>query len=322
MPLFTGSSKFILGGVEETNKKETVFYGLVQKNVLITGSNGQLGNELRERKSHKHDSLNFIYTDYDVLDITNLQQVEDFVKDNQIQYIINCAAYTAVDKAESDKEKAVLVNVNGPENLAIAAKKYNAKLVHISTDYVFDGNGTRPYTEDLPKNPQSVYGITKADAEDAILKQLPDAIIIRTSWLYSEFGNNFVKTMLRLMNERTDLNIVADQLGSPTYAADLAEMIVHILNQYETDGVWKGGIYHFSNSGETTWYDFTAKIKELSENSTCALHPITTDQYPTAASRPKYSVMDTSKIQRTFNVHIPGWEESLLRMLGKLITKN
>ncbi len=318
MALFTGSSKHILGGVESNQKKETIYYGLVQKNVLITGSNGQLGNELREIKTHSHDSLNFIYADYDVLDITNLQQVEGFVRDNQIQYIINCAAYTAVDKAETDKDKAELVNVGGPRNLAIVASKYNAKLIHISTDYVFDGNGTKPYTEDLPKKPQSVYGVTKSEGEDAILKQLSDAIIIRTSWLYSEFGNNFVKTMLRLMNDRTDLNIVVDQIGSPTYAADLAEMIVHILNQYETDGIWKGGIYHFSNLGETTWYDFTAKIKGLSGNTSCTLHPITTDQYPTAASRPKYSVMDTSKIQRTFNVQIPRWEESLQRMLRRI----
>lgn len=321
MAVFTGNTK-LLGGQENTQKRETAFYGLVQKNVLITGSNGQLGNELRERKLHTNDSLHFVYTDYDVLDITDYVQVENFVRDNHIQYIINCAAYTAVDKAEADKEKAALVNVKGPENLAAAANKMGAKLIHISTDYVFDGNGTKPYTEDFPKNPQSVYGVTKSDGEEAILKKMPDAIIIRTSWLYSEFGNNFVKTMLRLMNERTDLNIVADQHGSPTYAADLAEMIVHILNQYEENGVWKGGIYHFSNAGATTWYDFTAKIKELSGNTSCTLHPITTEEYPTAAARPKYSVMDTSKIQRTFGVQIPRWEEALQRCIGKLPITN
>ena len=306
MPLFTGSSKFILGGVEETNKKETVFYGLVQKNVLITGSNGQLGNELRERKSHKHDSLNFIYTDYDVLDITNLQQVEDFVKDNQIQYIINCAAYTAVDKAESDKEKAVLVNVNGPENLAIAAKKYNAKLVHISTDYVFDGESNISYSEDNFTNPQGVYGASKLKGEELALENNPRTIILRTSWLYSEFNKNFVKTMLQLFAVKDELGIVADQFGQPTNANDLAKAVLKII---ESDPK-VFGIFHFSNYSETTWYDFASKIADFS-GSKIKLNPITTAEFPTPAKRPKRSTMALDKIEEVYRIEPIHWEISL-----------
>lgn len=320
MAIFTGSSK-LLGGTESTQKKETVFYGLVEKNVLITGANGQLGNELRRRQELSNNTLHFIYTDSDILDITNEEQVDDFVRENRIQYIINCAAYTAVDKAESDVEKAYLINSTGAENLAKAARNHGAKLIHISTDYVFDGKSQVPYSESMPTHPQSVYGASKVKGEEAIRQILSDAVIIRTSWLYSEFGNNFVKTMLRLMQERETLNIVSDQTGSPTYAADLAEMIIHIIEHSEAKE-WKEGTYHFCNSGTTTWFGFAEKIKELAGITTCEMHPIRTDEYPTAAQRPAYSVMDTSKISSAFHVEIPSWENALQRCMGRLKMKS
>ena len=246
MPIYTGSSKH-LGGTETVTRRQENYYGLVQKNVLITGANGQLGNELRKRQEMSNNSFYFIFTDMGELDITDARQVDDFVREHSIRYIVNCAAYTAVDKAEEDVETAYRVNYNGPENLAVAANKHDAKMIHISTDYVFDGKSVIPYLENVRPNPQSVYGKSKLKGEEAILEALHDAIIIRTSWLYSEFGNNFVKTMIRLMNERDELNIVADQKGSPTYAADLAEMILVIMGDAEkTEG--NPGIYHFSNA--------------------------------------------------------------------------
>lgn len=313
MAIYTGSSKH-LGGTETVTQKQTVFYGLVQKNVLVTGANGQLGQELQQMAKKMNTPFRFIYTDTDALDITDLAQVQHFVEENSIEYIINCAAYTAVDNAESDEETAYKVNALGAENLA----KSGAKIIHISTDYVFDGTANTPYKEDAPVNPLSVYGKSKLKGEQVIREFANDWIIIRTAWLYSEFGNNFVKTMLRLMNEREELNVVADQHGTPTYATDLAEMILVILESDE----WKTGIYHFSNLGETTWFGFTEKIKELSGNKTCALRPITTDEYETAAVRPMYSVLDKSKIQSAFNVVIAQWENGLERCIGKLLISN
>lgn len=320
MPIYTGSSKH-LGGTETVTRRQENYYGLVQKNVLITGANGQLGNELRKRQEMSNNSFYFIFTDMGELDITDARQVDDFVREHSIRYIVNCAAYTAVDKAEEDVETAYRVNYNGPENLAVAANKHDAKMIHISTDYVFDGKSVIPYLENVRSNPQSVYGKSKLKGEEAILEALHDAIIIRTSWLYSEFGNNFVKTMIRLMNESDELNIVADQKGSPTYAADLAEMILVIMEDAEQTE-WKPGIYHFSNAGETTWFHFAAKIKELAGIERCTLNPIKTEEYKTVAERPAYSVMDIFKIKNTFHVEVPKWDEALERCIGKLKINN
>ena len=316
MAIYTGSNKH-LGGTETVTKRQDFFYGLVQKNVLITGANGQLGNELRERKMISNNPFHFIYTDADTLDITDGEQVRRFVDDHNIAYMVNCAAYTNVEKAESDQETALRINALGPENLARVAHEFDIRLIHISTDYVFDGTSDTPYTEKDATNPQSVYGKTKLKGEEAVLKADPSAVIIRTSWLYSEFGNNFVKTMLRLLSERDRITVVSDQHGSPTYAADLAEMIMVILEADEKDD-WKPGIYHFSNAGATTWYDFAQKIKELSGNTSCVVEPVTTAEYPTVAPRPAYSVMDISKIQNAFHVEIPRWENALQRCLNKL----
>lgn len=309
MAIYTGSNKH-LGGTETVTKKGTIFYGLVQKNVLVTGANGQLGQELQQMAKKTDTPFRFIYTDADVLDITDAAQVEHFISENSIEYIINCAAYTAVDKAETDEELAYKINYTGAENLA----KSGVRIIHISTDYVFDGTANVPYKEDAPTNPLSVYGKSKLRGEEAVREFADEWIIIRTSWLYSEFGNNFVKTMLRLMNERDELNIVADQRGTPTYAADLAEMILVILECDE----WKSGIYHFSNLGEATWFGFTEKIKELAVVNDCRLIPVSTDEYKTAAVRPMYSVLDKSKIQSAFRVVIPQWEDGLKRCLKKL----
>ncbi len=320
MAIYTGSNKH-LGGTEAITQKQETFYGLVQKNVLITGSNGQLGNELRKRQEISNNVFYYIYTDAGDLDITDLQQVTDFVKHHSIQYIINCAAYTNVEKAETDVEAAYLVNYTGAENLAKAAAENNCRLIHISTDFVFDGKSIIPYTENVAANPLSVYGKSKLKGEEAIREFCPDAVIIRTSWLYSEFGNNFVKTMIRLMNEREELNIVSDQRGTPTYAADLAEMILHIMEFAETEE-WKPGMYHFSNMGETSWFEFAEKIKELGNIQNCQLNPIKTDEYPTAAERPPYSVMNLSKIQSAFHVEIPKWENGLERCIKQLAINN
>ena len=291
-------------------RRETVFYGLVQRNVLITGANGQLGSELRKLSETTDTAFRFLFTDADTLDITDARHVKNFVKDHSVEYIVNCAAYTAVDKAETDVDTAFGINHVGARNLA----ESGAKIIHISTDYVFDGNADMPYKEDVPANPQSVYGKSKLQGEEAIRSLAQDWVIIRTAWLYSEFGNNFVKTMIRLMNERDEISVVADQRGTPTYAADLAEMILVIL---ETDE-WKTGVYHFSNLGETTWYDFAKKIKTLSGNTRTRITPISTGQYKTAATRPAYSVLDKSKIQSAFRVLIPDWENGLERCIRKL----
>ena len=316
MPIYTGTTKQ-LGGTENITRKQEFYYGLIQKNVLVTGANGQLGNELRELKKRTNNAFHFIYTDVDELDITSLPQVSDFIEHHSIKYIINCAAYTAVDKAETEPEKAFLFFLSGVENLATTAKESGCRLIHISTDYVFDGKATTPYTEETKPNPLSVYGKSKLKGEEAILKIQPDFVIIRTSWLYSEYGTNFVKTMLKLMNEKEEINVVSNQQGSPTYAADLAEMIMVILENSE-ENEWKNGIYHFSNQGETTWYGFAEKIKELAHIDTCKLRPIKTEEYKVAAERPRYSVLDKSKIESTFHVAIPHWEDALKRCIKKL----
>lgn len=275
------------------------------QNILVTGSNGQLGNELKKR-STKLINATFFFTDVQELDITSNEKLGEFIKKNKIDIIINCAAYTAVDQAETDREKAYLINVKAVEYLSRQAKANNATLIHISTDYIFDGTSKIPYKEtDIP-NPKSYYGLTKYEAEQKIVQFSENAVIIRTSWLYSEYGNNFVKTMIRLGNERESLNVINDQFGSPTYAADLADIIIK-LAQKRINGIV---FYNYSNEGSCTWYEFAKTIMEI-KGINCIINPISTEEYPTAAQRPKYSLLDKRKIKKDLNIEIPSWKKSL-----------
>ena len=283
------------------------------KKILITGANGQLGNEMRVL-FESCLSFKFFPTDVAELDLCDKQAIDDFVTANKIDYIVNCAAYTAVDKAEDEIDLCCKINRDAVENLAKAASG-KAKIIHVSTDYVFDGRGEKPYKETDLVNPQSVYGKSKREGEEVLLKNCKESIIIRTAWLYSSFGNNFVKTMIRLGKERDSLNVVADQTGTPTYAADLAKAIMNIIIFCEENQSFPAGIYHYSNEGICSWYDFTLKIHELAEITTCQVNPITTEQYPTRAKRPMYSVLDKTKIQKTFDLEIPEWEESLKKCI-------
>lgn len=315
MAIYTGSNKH-LGGTKKTTTKKKFYYGWVQKKVLVTGGTGQLGSELKEWTRRHESKFQYFYTGSADLDITQLDAVRSFIERYSIEYIINCAAYTMVDRCETDMEKCYAVNHLGAENLAKVAAEFNCKLIHISTDYVFDGKADKPYLEDSSVNPLSVYGKSKLKAEEAVMTFAPNAIIIRTAWLYSSLKNNFVNTMLRLMNEREELTVVADQHGTPTYARDLAEAIAIILDNAE-GGEWKEGIYHFSNLGETTWFGFAEKIKQLAKIENCQLKPIESKNYPTPAVRPPYTVLDKTKMQDTFHFTIPHWEESLERFLRK-----
>lgn len=281
-------------------------------NILVTGANGQLGSELRTLAASQSQHQ-FLFTDRDEVDITDAQQVAKCFAEFKPHFCINCAAYTAVDKAETDQEVAYKINALAVKNLAEACTATGARFLHVSTDYVFDGQGTAPYKEDHPTNPVSVYGKTKLQGEQDALAANKDVIIIRTSWVYSEHGHNFVKTMLRLMQSRPELGVVADQWGSPTYAADLAEAILYIVNS----GTWKPGIYHYSNAGAITWHDFAQAIQEGS-GFDCKVNAITTADYPTPASRPAYSVMDTQKIQEVYGIRLKDWKESLQVCLQKL----
>ena len=271
---------------------------------LITGCKGQLGTELSKLLPDA------ICADIDVLDITDESAVQKFVHDNNIDIIINCAAYTAVDRAESDIELATKINVDGPRNLA----KTGVKVIHISTDYVFDGTGHTPYSPDEKTNPVSVYGKTKRAGEIAVLENTSVAVVIRTAWLYSPYGNNFVKTMRRLGGEKSEINVVADQIGTPTYAADLADAIVKIIPQMTAEN---SGIYHFTNEGVCSWYDFANEIIELS-NLKCIVNPIKSSQYPTPAARPFYSVLDKNKIKSVFGINIKHWKDGLKRCIYEL----
>lgn len=281
-------------------------------NILVTGANGQLGSELRAL-SASNPQHRFLFNDRDEVDITDARQVEQCFAEFKPDYCINCAAYTAVDKAETDQDVAYKINALAVKNLAEACTAAGTKFIHVSTDYVFDGKGTAPYKEDNPTNPVSVYGKTKLQGEQEALAAAPDAIIIRTSWVYSEHGHNFVKTMLRLMQSKPELGVVADQWGSPTYAADLAEAILHIVNS----GTWQPGIYHFSNAGAITWHHFAQAIQEAS-GFDCKVNAITTADYPTPAVRPGYSVMDTSKIEQVYGVQLKDWKESLHTCLFRI----
>jgi dTDP-4-dehydrorhamnose reductase len=285
----------------------------------VTGANGQLGKELKELCS-VNPLLEFIFLSREDLPIQHFELIRNSFEAYHPQYCINCAAYTNVDKAESEKEFAFLVNGEAVGALATVCKDYNTKLIHVSTDYVFDGTAGVPYKESSPTNPINMYGESKLAGEVAALGANADSIIIRTSWVYSEFGKNFVKTMMKLMNERSEINVVEDQIGSPTYAADLAECIVQIIKNslsHDSGLTSHENIFHFSNEGVISWYDFAIAIKELSGFS-CKINPITTDQYPTPAKRPHYSVLDTTRIQETFGVQLKNWKESLFTCLKKI----
>jgi len=284
-------------------------------NILVTGSSGQLGSEIKELS--KDYSYNLFFTTRSELDIINKEDIKNFVNDNNINTIINCAAYTAVDKAEEDKVNADLVNRKAVEKLAQIAKENNIKLIHISTDYVFDGKSFKPYTEDDMTNPNSVYGQTKLDGELEMIKINPsNSIIIRTSWVYSSFGNNFVKTMIRLGKEKDSLGVIFDQVGTPTYAKDLAKIILDIIPNIENKKI---EVYNYSNEGVLSWYDFAKEIMKMGKID-CIINPIETFQYPTPAKRPHYSLLNKSKIKDTFNITIPYWKDSLdkcLKVMGE-----
>ena len=286
--------------------------------ILVTGSNGQLGSEL-QGLSATYPAYNFLFVSKDDLAIDDVDAVKKYFDVHKIQYCVNCAAYTAVDKAETEKDKAFLINADAVGNLAKFCKLHNAAFIHVSTDYVFDGTATEPIKETQPVNPIGVYGASKLKGEELAFVNNPDTIIIRTSWVYSSFGNNFVKTMLRLMKVKESINVVSDQRGCPTYAADLASAIMKIIDERSMFNI-QHSIFNYSNSGNITWYDFAMAIKELT-GSKCIVNPIVTSQYPTPAKRPQYSVLDTSKIQQTFGINIPEWKNSLEKCLSILTSK-
>lgn len=278
--------------------------------VLVTGASGQLGQAI-QFIAKNHSEINFVFCSSSELDISNKENCQTVFQNTKPDFCINAAAYTAVDKAESERNKAELINVSGSKNIAEACNHFDVKLIHISTDFVFDGSNNKPYTETQITNPKGVYGQTKLDGEKAIQQVFSKYYIIRTSWVYSQFGNNFMKTMLRLASERTALSVVNDQIGTPTNAVDLAEALVQIIlsaNQQPTTDNY--GIYNFSNEGECSWYDFAKKIFEIN-NVSIDLSAIPTEKFPTPAQRPKYSVLDKSKIKTTFGITIKTWEESL-----------
>ena len=286
-------------------------------NILVTGSNGQLGSEIKDLVINYKD-YNFFFMDLPELNICNVDALDRFILNKKINAVINCAAYTAVDLAEEDLVIAEQVNANGVLNLVNALEKVDGKLIHISTDYVFDGNNFLPYKESDPVSPIGVYGKTKRAGELVILNSSIDALVIRTSWLYSAFGNNFVKTMLKLGHERDELGVIFDQVGTPTYACDLAKTCLDILLDKSSENISvKGKIYHYSNEGVTSWYDFAKAIMELGSID-CKVRPIETKDYPTPAKRPHFSVLNKTKIKKDFNIEIPYWRDSLDKCVEKL----
>lgn len=283
-------------------------------NILITGANGQLGNEMRMLSVNTSDNTYF-FTDVAELDITKLDDIRAFIKQNKINVVVNCAAYTNVDKAEDDIELCDLINNKAVENLAVAAKEYDCTLIHVSTDYVFQGSGNLPCTEEQATSPLGVYGKTKLDGENAIRKIGCKHLIFRTAWLYSEFGNNFVKTMIRLTAERDSLKVVFDQVGTPTYAGDLADLIFTIIEngQYSKHQ----GIYHFSNEGVCSWYDFAKEISSIA-GTVCDIQPCHSDEFPSKVTRPAFSVLDKTKAKKDFQYIVPYWKDSLVQCINKL----
>lgn len=298
--------------------------------ILVTGANGQLGNEMRliaGRSSDRYiftDVLEIPGLDTVILDITDQEAVRNLVAQNKVDAIVNCAAYTNVDKAEEDVELCSLLNAKAPENLALVAKEAGALLVHVSTDYVFGGDPyNTPCREDQKGSPTGVYGLTKLQGEQAIVASGCDYVIIRTAWLYSEFGRNFVKTMLSLTATKPHLNVVFDQTGTPTYALDLAEAIATVIDDYALSGHDKGsypktGIYHYSNEGVCSWFDFTKMIAEYAGNCNCDIQPCHSNEFPSKVTRPAYSVLDKTKIKQTFGVKVPYWTDSLKKCINNL----
>lgn len=281
-------------------------------NLLITGCNGQLGNELQQLAAKYEGKYRFFFTDKEDLDITDRRAVESFVEERAINIVINCAAYTAVDRAESDVELCDLLNHIAPEYLAEAIAAVGGTMIHISTDYVFDGTASRPYGEDSMTAPKTVYGRTKLQGEESVVRGCPGAMVIRTAWLYSTHGANFVKTMIRLGREREELGVVADQIGTPTYARDLAQAIMDVIEHGIVPGV-----YHYTNEGACSWFDFCHAIHRESDIE-CHIRPLCSEEYPVPAHRPAYSVLDKTKIKQTFGIAIPWWEDSLKECIKAL----
>lgn len=287
--------------------------------ILITGAHGQLGNEFRFL-SFTNAQFQFIFSDVDSLNITKLNAVRNFFSKNSVQYVVNCAAYTAVDRAETDVKLATRINVAGARNLAKVCKENSSVLIQISTDYVYHNRQNTPFVETDVVSPKSVYAKTKLAGDKAVLKYNYASLVLRTSWLYGTYGHNFVKTMLRLGKEKTDLSVVFDQIGTPTYARDLAKAILQIINKLESKEVSRAeahGIWHYSNEGVTSWFDFAQAIFDFSE-LTCRVHPIVSAQYPTPAARPPFSVLNKDKIKKVFGIHIPHWQNSLRECLKAL----
>ena len=287
-------------------------------NILVTGANGQLGCEMRRLGAVSPN--NYIFTDVAELDITNADAVMYVAKHYSIDAIVNCAAYTNVDKAESDEAMAELINATAVGNLARAMKEVGGTLFHVSTDYVFGSEGNTPRTEDMPLNPLGVYGRTKLKGEEAILASGCKALIFRTAWLYSEFGNNFLKTMMRLTAEKEQVNVVFDQVGTPTYAGDLALAIFSIIEAGVYDG--NEGVYHFSNEGVCSWYDFAVEIAAVAGNTGCRVNPCHSSEFPSPVTRPSYSVLDKTKIKETFDIDIPHWRESMEYCVKRIKANN
>jgi dTDP-4-dehydrorhamnose reductase len=286
----------------------------MNSSVLVTGANGQLGMALRTG-SGNFEGIKLYFTDVDTLDILDKPAVESYIRSCGIDTVVNCAAYTAVDRAEDDAERCMRINCDAVRNIGEVAVSSGAKVIHISTDYVFDGKGARPYREDDAANPRSVYGKSKLAGEQALMAACPDAVIIRTAWLYSETGANFMKTMLRLGTERDGVSVVADQQGTPTYAGDLADVILKIL----ASGTFVPGIYHYTDEGACTWYDFAVRIFEIA-GLKCRVNPLASSGYPVRAVRPAYSILDKTKIKDVYGVVIPSWEESLGKCLRHYLT--
>ena len=284
-------------------------------NILITGANGQLGNCMRNVAKDSKD--NYVFTDVAELDITDAEAVTKAVKDNDIKIIVNCAAYTNVEKAETDQDFAELLNAKAVRNLADAVKANDGTLIHVSTDYVFGGSlGNTPRNEEEPANPTGVYGETKLHGERQIAESGVKALVIRTAWLYSEYGKNFVKTMLSLTSSKPELKVVFDQVGTPTYAQDLADTIFGIIENRRFDG--NEGVYHYSNEGVCSWYDFTKMIAEIAGNTGCDIQPCHSDEFPSPVTRPSYSVLDKTKIKETFGIRVPYWTDSLKKCIANL----
>ena len=285
--------------------------------VLITGANGQLGRELRDR-SGEFKEFSYLFTDLEELDITHTAAVSDFFQNNAVDVVINCAAYTAVDRAEEEPDLAMLLNAHAPAYLAKICELHHARLIHISTDYVFGGNSNTPYTEEAPCDPKGVYARSKREGELGVMQNTSNGLIIRTSWLYSPYGHNFMKTILRISGERDEIRVVNDQRGTPTYAGDLAEALLHrIVPRIQRISPSRTPVYHFCNDGDCTWFDFARAIVNLSDNS-CKVLPCTTEEYPSPTPRPAYSVLDNTKIKTDFCLQIPDWKTGLNSAFQKM----